>query len=106
MDTLPAGVRPANPDEEARAALAAWKLDTGVRPFGDAGSHVPRERSRCLLTQASSLTTILAAGCNDARALTSAGQSSEFRELNDTILGGALDGIGSLVDFANFLLED
>ncbi len=93
-------------NEQARAVMAAWNLDTGVSPFGDAGGGYSSERSRYVLTQASSMLSMLAAACNDAQTLTGSGQTSEFNQRNANVLGSALDGIGTLVDLANFFAED
>ncbi|MBV9840225.1 MAG: hypothetical protein JOY99_01600 [Sphingomonadaceae bacterium] len=92
--------------DDARAVLGAWKLDTGALPFGDANSHDAGDRARQLLTQASCLLSMMGAACSDARALTGAGKGSEFHARNSETMARAFDGIGSLVDLANFLLED
>lgn len=96
----------ANAREAARAALSSFKLGTGVSPFAMASSSHASERSGDLLTQASSILTAFTCGFHDARRLTGAGQESLLSSLNSDVLAEALEGIGSLVDLANFLLEE
>lgn len=92
--------------KEARSVLGRWTLDSGVHPFGAADCLHPRDRTRNLLTQASAMLAVLSAASRDAQAITGSGGTSEFDILNIRTHGHALYGIGSLVDLANFLLEE
>lgn len=88
-----------------RNTMAAWDVD-GRKPFRMVNSVAPDERSRDILQQASSMLSMLSAACFDADAVSLRGSTSEFKAMNPQVLAAALSGVATLVDFANFLLED
>lgn len=90
---------------DARNTLAGWEMD-GKRPFALVNSVTPSERSRDMLHEATAILTVLAAACFDADAVSRSGATSESRAVSPTLMAGALNGVATLVDFANFLLED
>ena len=90
----------------ARNAMAAWTNNQGAHPFGMVNSVHAEDRAGSVLSEASAILSMLSAACNDSQALTGKSETSEFDARNSNILAQALDGIGTLVDLANFLLED
>ena len=89
----------------ARNAMAAWQKN-GVRPFANANRVHADDRSQDILSEASAMLSVLSASCFDALAVSDAGKTSEFQAVNVHVLASALSGIGTLVDLANYLLED
>lgn len=89
----------------ARNTIAAWDAD-GRKPFAMVNSVAADERSRDVLHQASAMLSMLSAACFDADAVGRRGTTSEFTAMNPQVLAAALNGVATLVDFANFLLED
>lgn len=90
---------------DARNTMATWDAD-GRKPFAMVNSIAPDERSRDVLHQASAMLSMLSAACCDADAVSRRGITSEFTAMNPQVLAAALNGVATLVDFANFLLED
>ncbi len=88
-----------------RNTIAGWDAG-GRKPFAMVNSVAPDERSRNILNEASAILSLLSAACFDADAVSLRGATSEFKALNPKVLAGALSGVSTLVDFANFLLED
>ena len=88
-----------------RNTIAGWDAD-GRKPFAMVNSVVPAERSRDILNEASAILSMLSAACFDANAVSLRGSTSEFNAVNPKVLAGALSGVSTLIDFANFLLED
>jgi hypothetical protein len=89
----------------ARSVMASWEKG-GVRPFSMADSVHAEDRTQDILSEASAILSVLSAACSDAKAVGDTGKTSEFDALNPLVLGSALSGIGTLVDLANFLLEE
>lgn len=90
----------------ARNAMAQWQSPIGTKPFGMANSVHPEDRAGTILSEASAILHALDAGSLDAQALSDKGETSEFQAISPRDLAAALGGVGSLIDFANFLLED
>lgn len=88
-----------------RNTIAGWDAD-GRKPFAMVNSVVPAERSRDILSEASAILSMLSAACFDAENVSLRGGTSELQAMNPKVLASALSGISTLVDFANFLLED
>ncbi len=94
-----------SPSITARNIMADWRTDSGTKPFSMANSVQPEDRSGPVLAQASAILSVLSASCFDALTVSDAGKTSEFQAVHPAVLAAALDGIGTLVDLANFMVK-
>jgi hypothetical protein len=92
--------------ETARKAIAAWVTPAETQPFVMANSSTHEDRSRPILGEAAAILGVLSAACYDAYAVSDKGNTSDLLAINPKVLAAALDGVGTLINFANFLLED
>ena len=59
-----------------------------------------------MISEATCILSVLAAAFEDASTLTRKGENSEFDNRTGGLMAGALDGVGTLVNLAGFLLTD
>lgn len=94
----------ANPHGAALDTLAAWQDYRGTTPFGGSNGRFAHDRCARFLSEAGCILSLLSAAHQDSESLLRTGSHSVFDER--TGMSGALEGIGTLIDLASFMLED
>jgi len=103
--TVQPGAAPANTKRAAISNLAAHHDFRGLAPFANIDSDDAVDRANSFISDASCILSFMSAAFSDAGALVGKGMHSEIDVRNNAIIGGALDGVATLVDMAGYLLD-
>lgn len=106
MTTVQPETAPANPKRVAIASLAKHETYHGFRAFANLDSDYPVDRAARFLSEAECIISFMSAAFIDSSTLLDKSNDSEVDNRAGGIIAGALDGVGSLISLAGYLLDE